>query len=97
MHTYTLHNKCTHIHMHTTVHKEGKRFTSIGGMKKKKRAKFACRDLEEDLYSPQYPETNPQRPSVECASSLPHTSFQHVQVLSLDVRTDSLFEVDCSS
>lgn len=30
MHTYTLHNKCTHtharahIHMHTTVHKEGK-------------------------------------------------------------------------
>lgn len=21
MHTYTLHNKCTHIHMHTTIHK----------------------------------------------------------------------------
>lgn len=37
MHTYTLHNKCTHIHihMHTTIHKGEKRFTSIEKMKRK--------------------------------------------------------------
>lgn len=46
MHTYTLHNKCTHIHMHTTIHK--------GEKSDLRKENLACRDLGEDLYSPQY-------------------------------------------
>lgn len=100
MHTYTLHNKCTHIHihMHTTVHKGGKRFTSI----ENERKNLHVETLEKTYTVHNIPDrggitnrgvgvVSVHRLCLMCLFSM--CSYSPL----LSVQTDSLSEVDCSS
>lgn len=86
------------MHTHPHAHYSSQRRKAIDCNWKRNKRKFACRDLGEDLYSPQYPEKPILRGWAVSVHRLNLTCLFNICAgKSQCTYTDSLFEVDCSS